>query len=294
MTGFRKYHPLASAAYILSVTMITALVWHPYITIVSLIFAAVTAVELKGIRAVRIMAALLPFCLLSCGINLLFNNAGSTVLFYLPTGNAATLETLIYSLCAAAAVIAMVMWFYCANELMGCDKTVYLLGRAAPGLGLLISMIMRFIPLMARRIKLTVYAQRFTGCDIRSGGLMLRLKNAFRILSTAIAAAAEGAAQSAISMKARGYGAKNVRRSSYTIYRFALKEWIVLAIVTAVTAAVILGCCTDSLAYGFYPNFYISTDPAAFLPIAFLAVLCVVPITIDIYESRRIKHADAV
>ncbi len=297
MRGFKKYHPFASAVFLLSVTLITAFLQHPLFTAVSLITASLTAVSLKGIKALKPLLYILPFYLFACVINLLFNNAGVTVLFVLPTGNNATLETLAYSLNSGAAMAALVMWFYCSCEIFTSDKVAYLLGCAAPKLGLLLTMILRFVPLLARRIKQCAHAQRFIGCDVYSGGPVVRVKNAVKVLSTAIAACAEGAARTAVSMKGRGYGIKGVRRTSYTVFRFAAKEAAVTVAVFALTAAIAAGGAFGAAEYGFYPYIFAKTDAAAIILAAAWTLLCVIPLSINLTEKLRIsevKHIDAV
>ncbi|MCH5324716.1 MAG: cobalt transporter [Eubacterium sp.] len=285
MRGIKKYHPLAGTAFFLAVMLITAFIQSPYFVAVSLIFSVLTALNVSGKKVIKLLLITLPFFIISCGINLLFNNAGVTVLFYLPTGNAATLETLIYSVNAGGMLISLVMWFACVTEIMTSDKIVYLFGSIAPRLGLLISMILRFVPLLVRRIKETAQAQKFVGCDIYGESVLQRVKNALRVLSVAIAASAEGAAQTAASMKGRGYGLKGVRRTSYTVYGFAAKEAAAVAVVLAASALIIAGACAGWTEYHFYPDFATRADGFTLITLIAWAVLCALPLVINIYES---------
>lgn len=293
MRGFKKYHPLAGAAYFLAVILITAFLQSPFFIAVSFIFSLLTAINVSGRKILKLLFIIVPFYILSCVINLLFNNAGITVLFYLPTGNAATLETLIYSLNSGAMMTALVMWFVCITEIMTSEKIVYLFGRIAPRLGLLISMILRFVPILIRRINDTAHAQKFIGCDIYSGNIINRVKNAFKVLSVAIAASAEGAAHTAVSMKGRGYGIKGVRRTSYTVYYFAAKEAVTVAVVLISSAVIIAGTCAGWADYHFYPYFFAKADMFTLILLIAWTLLCALPLAINIYESK-VRQVDTI
>ncbi len=284
MRGCEKFHPIIALAYYLPIMIITASAQSPYLTVLSLIFSAIYAVELLGRRMVKLGIIVLIMYALSCVVNLFFNNAGVTVLFYLPTGNAVTAETLLYSLNTGAAMCALILWFACMTETVTSDKTVYLFGAVAPRLGLLISMTLRFIPLLSRRLKQSALAHKFVGYDIYGGKLSDRAKNAVQVLTSVTASSVEKAAITANSMKGRGYGKKGVRRTNYTVYRFAAKDALAGILIVICTAVPTAGLISGAVGYRFYPDAYIEYN--GFTPVAvfFWAVLCALPIMADIKE----------
>ena len=60
--------------------------------------------------------------LTSAVINPLFSHRGSTLLFYLFTGNPVTLESIVYGVATAGIICAMIMWFGSFNIIITTDK----------------------------------------------------------------------------------------------------------------------------------------------------------------------------
>ena len=58
---------------------------------------------------------------------------------------------------------AIVIWFMSFNIVMSADKLIYLFGKAAPVLGLTLSMVFRFIPLLQARYREISMGQRCMG-----------------------------------------------------------------------------------------------------------------------------------
>ena len=138
-----------------------------------------------------------------------------------------TLESIIYGLVAAVMLAAVMMWFSCYTEVITSDKFVYLFGRVIPGLSLVLSMALRFVPKFKEQIGIVTEAQRCIGRDVSQGSLFRRTSIAVTILSIMVTWSLENAIETADSMKSRGYGLPG--RTAFSIYSFDGRDGKALA-----------------------------------------------------------------
>ncbi len=77
-----------------------------------------------------------------------------------------------YGLAAGGMLAAVLMYFSFLNEVMTSDKIIYLFGKTAPSLALILSMTLGFVPRIRRQFSKTADAQkclnRGTGGKIKS------------------------------------------------------------------------------------------------------------------------------
>ena len=149
--AFSRCHPLVNFVFFTLVVALTMLVLHPVLLAISLAGAAAYGAYLRRGQVWRSWRTLLPVLALTAAVNPLFSHRGVTVLAYFPSGNALTLESILYGLAAAALLCCAVLWLGCCSDVMTTDKFVYLFGRLAPVLSLLLSMTLRFVPRLRRR-----------------------------------------------------------------------------------------------------------------------------------------------
>ena len=203
---------------------------HPVFLALSLLGALGYCAVLRGWRSLgRTIGWLVPFLVLMAALNALFNHAGVTMLFYLPNGNPVTREALCYGAAAAAMFAAVILWFQCCNVVMTAEKYLYVFGSALPGVSLLLSMALRFVPKFSAHIRAVRAAQASLGCGTREGSAWQRLKNGARILSVTVSWALESGITAADSMKSRGYGAG--RRTYFGNYRFTRRDGVLLSLI---------------------------------------------------------------
>ena len=152
--SFSALHPALTFCYFAAVLLLTMLVLHPVFLALSLLGALGYCAVLRGWRSLgRTLGWLVPFLVLMAALNALFNHAGVTMLFYLPNGNPVTREALCYGAAAAAMFAAVILWFQCCNVVMTAEKYLYVFGSALPGVSLLLSMALRFIPKFSAHIR---------------------------------------------------------------------------------------------------------------------------------------------
>jgi len=166
--AFPHYHPAAVFLYIAAAIVCAMFTMQPVYVVIS--FAAGTAYAiylggarkyLLGLRPLAIMFALIAV------INPLTNHRGATVLFMIGD-SPITLQALLYGLCAGGMLICVFVWFMCYQRLITNDKFMYLFGRAAPTSAMVISMILKFVPIMTVRMREISNAQAALG--VRGSG----------------------------------------------------------------------------------------------------------------------------
>ena len=144
------FDPIALTAYFLSVSLAVVTV-NPIIVLISLFGSLITLAVIKGANAKFLLISLLGFVLLSL-INPIFSHRGDTVLIvvnHLPI----TLEAVLFGINSSASVLSAVIWFRAYSLMMTSDRYQYIFGRFSPKTALLLSMTLRFVPLLSEETK---------------------------------------------------------------------------------------------------------------------------------------------
>ena len=287
--SFDRCHPAVNFLYFALVLGFTMFLMHPVSLAVSIVSAAVYAVQLNGAGAVkRSMKCLLPMALLAAVVNPAFNHAGVTIIMYLPGGNPLTLESILYGLAASGMLLAALLWFSCVTAILTTDKFVYLFGRIAPALGLVLSMTVRFVPRFAARFREARAARR---CLAPAGqeGLIARLRELAAVLSAMVSWSMENAMDTADSKKSRGWGLPG--RTAYTVYRLTDRDrglllWLGLAGVFLLSCA-----ASGAMDWRYYPT--VRGSLTGVLPVSgqivYLA-LCLTPVILNGWEAVQWKR----
>lgn len=251
--AFSGYHPSLNFLYFALVLLFSMCWMHPLYLAISLTGALCYAVSLKGKRAVRFaVMGLVPMTALVALVNMAFNHEGATILTYLPSGNPLTLESIYYGLAASGMLASVLLWFSSCNEVLTSDKLVYLFGRIAPALSLILSMSLRFVPNFQTRMQTVCEAQRCMGRDTEQGNLFQRVKNAVRVFSIMVTWSLENAIETADSMRARGYGLP--RRTAFSIYRFDGRDKTMLVWLIFCGGYLMAGWIADGMYFRYYPT----------------------------------------
>lgn len=285
--AFTDVHPAVQFGFFTAVMLFTMLIQQPVIVITSLLCSLIYGFYVGGRSSRRsFLRLILPSSFLVCIINPLFNHAGITILFYLPDGNPFTLESVIYGLVSGSMFSAVMLWCLCLRFTMTSDRIIFLFGRAAPKLGLLLSMIIRFIPQFTSQFRCVRSSQRCLGKDINQGNIFRRTSNFVRILSSVIGWSMEHSLITADSMKSRGYGLG--RRTSYTIFRFERRDLFLLSFTLLLSALVIFGFINSLGEFCYFPA--VSQIGVSFVDIftyVAFALLCVFPGIMDLKEGKK-------
>lgn len=288
---FCSCHPLVNITYFALVIGITMFSISPYFLAVTLILSWSYAFVLKGPRSLKQNILIsLAMLLIMAIINVFFNNNGETVLLYINT-NRITAESIAYGIASAVMLISVVVWFSCFNVIITADKLIWLFGKIAPVLGLTLSMIFRFIPLLKTRFAEITLGQKCMKRSHTEGNFIRRGRQLLKEVSILIAWSLEASIESADSMEARGYGLKG--RTSFHLFKFSRRD-IMLLILMAVTAApVIYGAYIGVTNMYFYPKLVLPRlDLTTALILCSYWVLASSPMIVDIIGEYKWKQSD--
>ena len=262
--AFSELNPFVLLVYYGVVLVVSATLLHPAVLVLSLIGGVCTASCRIGMkRALLRLAKALPLGLLTAVVNPIFSHEGATILTYLPGGNPLTLESILYGAAAGLMLLDSLIWFVTISETFTGEKWMYMLGKIVPALSLILSLIFRFVPKLLRQLKQINDALALSEAD------QSKLKRAFHAFSAVISWALEDAAETADSMRCRGYGLPG--RTAYHRYRFDLRDGLMLALVLALSTG--LFACMPG--YHYFPKFHAdSINSGVFC----FAVMCLLPI----------------
>ncbi len=283
--GFKGMHPISGLLFYLLMFIFGMLSTHPISLLSGFICAFIYDIKLRGKKAILFtIKIVLPFIILSALINGLFNHRGVTVLFTLPDGNNFTLEAIIYGLIFSLKAGQTLIWLCSWNEIMTTEKVIFLLGRISPKIALLISMALRFIPLITEQAFVISVAQKGIGSKGDSVSFIPRLKNAVHRLSILVSWTLERGIDTSDSMRARGYGLKG--RTSYNAYIFSVKDVIFCVFL-------LIGATAYALSYNCFTATY---DPVISIPfidiriillsLLFLLIM-LLPFIVDVTEEKK-------
>lgn len=286
-TGFKTYHPIVNLIYFLFAIFFSMFFMNPISLAISLLCSFAYSAMLRGFSAVgKSMLFLLPLACAAAVINTAFSHEGITIITYLPSGNPLTAESIVFGATAAVMLINAILWFSCLNEIMTSDKYIYLFGRIIPSLSLVLSMTLRFVPKFKRQLKNITDAQRCIGKSISSGNILRRAKNGLAILSIMTSWALENAADTADSMKSRGFGLP--KRTSFSIFSFDKRDAFAAAFIVSAGIYTVIGYAVGGMYFRYFPSIKYA-EPTPYNISIFFAYLslCAYPIITELVEERK-------
>ena len=304
-SGFKGYHPLVNVLFFISIIAFGMLLRHPVYLVISFISSTAYYLKLSGKDGRKtVFRFLLPMLLFVVIINSFFNHYGVTTLFILPSGNNFTFEALVMGIVSGITVVSVIQWFFCCNEVVTEDKFMHIFGRILPKGALVVSMILRFVPLYRRRYKEISQARKCIGLN-GTDSFICKMKNTFKNIGILVSWSFENAIETADSMKARGYGLKG--RTYYSRFQWDTGDTLALILLVLFDALIIFGLVSNS-AYCIYNPYVIINQPSeigttyiinelnlTINPFGFLSIisliaftlLCFLPLTIDLKEDIK-------
>ncbi len=208
----------------------------------------------------------LPLTLLLAATNPLISHNGRTPLFFL-NGNAFTLEAIWYGVFIAVMIVAVLLWGKSYSKIVTSDKFLYLFGRAVPKTALVLSVAIRYVPMLQRRARQTRDTQKTLGL-FSTGSTADTLAGTAKVYSATVGWSLENAVETGRHMRARGWGAG--KRTSFSTFRFRAADAAMLAFTLLAGGFVLFSAAKGALAFTFYP----SPAAAPFTPAAAAAYAC--------------------
>lgn len=283
--GFKSLHPVTNLIFFLFTFILSLTSTNPFLILLCFIGAIIYDVKLqKGTALNYILRFVIPLIVFITVFNSIFSHYGVTVLFVMKNGNNFTLEAIIYGLVTGVKMGSMLLWLDCCNEIITSEKIIYLFGNISPKLALVISMVLRFIPLIRAQSQEIVKAEKGIGVDVTSKNFFKKIATASRRLSILVSWTLERGIDTTDSMKARGYGLKG--RTSYGNYVFMHIDGIISLLCLMATA--VLFACKNKLETYYNPVIIIpKSDTVAIVSIIFFAVVLMTPIVFDLTEEKK-------
>lgn len=282
---FACCHPAVNLMYFVFTIGITMFSTGPAFLAETLVFSWTYSILLNGKKAIKTnIIFTVPVLIIMTVINTFFTHNGATVLFYLNYGRI-TLEALLYGLAAAVLLSSVIVWFSCFNVIMSSDKLIYFFGKIAPVLGLTLSMIFRFIPLLKSRYKEISMGQRCMGCH-QKGSYLSKLRQTAKEVSILISWSLEAAIETSDSMEARGYGLPG--RTSFHLFKLTQTDKMLLAAMGLCGGIAAIGCALGKTSIYYYPV-VVLTNWDIMTVVTFIAytALLMIPLMIDIIGELK-------
>lgn len=272
----RNYHPIVDMLYFTTVISCAMVFNHPVCIAAGFCAAFVYSLMLGKKNTYIVWLAVVTAVL-----NPLFNHAGVTIICYLPGGNPLTAESIEYGIASAVILATVILYFSCFNEIMTSDKILYLFGRAAPSVSLILSMTLRFVPDFKRCIRGIADAKKAAGEDVST--TFGKIKSGVDTLSAAVTYCLENAVETSDSMQARGGGGK---RCTYSIFRFDKRDKKMLVLLLLLLFYVLAAAFFGEFHFAYFPKIK-RADISLYGIGAFAAyaILCFVPVITGIKEE---------
>ncbi len=290
MTGsrdtFSSYDPVINFIFFAGAVVFSMFFIHPLFLICTFFLSSVYYLTVKGRSGIRLIIGMIPLFIFMSAVNPLLNSAGDTVMFTYFGGRPYTFEALCYGMALSCMFISVIIWFASYSIVMTSDKFMYIFGRTAPSLSLVFTMILRFLPLYRKKAAQISSARSCIGRSGSQGTRGEKIRSGMTILSALTSWALEGGIVTADSMRSRGYGSGS--RTAFSIYRFGLRDMLLMAVMVALAIIVILCGATGSAGASYTPEMNISpasdihTAAGAAAYFVFLSLPSVINITEEI------------
>ena len=284
-TALSAYHPAVTMVYFVLVLLCTMCLMHPAALGLSLLGGLCFAGLCVGGTAMRRqLFYLLPLMGFTTIVNALLVREGETVWLRLFGRFPLTMESAVFGLAAGVMLASAFLWFSAFNKIMSTDKLLFLFGGRAPHLALLLTMSFGFIPELRRRWKQVALAQAGVGRSLHIGSLAQRFESGTAILSVMLTWSLEQAADTADSMKSRGYGLPNP--SAYQRYSIEIRDIFLLFFLLACGGLVAVGWWMGGLVWSYFPGLSVDIKSGGILLLGGYAMLCAAPHFLQRKEAR--------
>ena len=286
MRGFKELDPIVIAAYYLCAVGTVMFCMHPVIIILSLLGSVVLFITLDIRHKPGIHISFFALFLILALINPVWYHNGVTVLFVV-NDNPITLEATLYGIFAAGMMISVLYRFRTFSMVMTADKLMRVFGKLSPKAALILSMALRYVPLMRHQNTKIRNTQKALGI-YRGDNIADTLKGEARIFSIMATWSLETGIITADSMEARGYGSH--RRTNFSIYRFTVSDAVFFTITIILTTIVITAAAAGETDFSFYPALSsLSDSPLAAASYTSYGILSFMPALLEWKEVIRLK-----
>lgn len=288
---FGSYHPVVNFIYFTFILVFSMVFMNPVCLLSSLfcsfVFYRLIYPEIPLKKTLGLIFSAVFFLSVT---NSLFSHNGVTILFYLPSGNPLTLESLLYGFFSGVMLSAVILWFMCLSKVISSEKIIWLFSRFSPSVSLLITMILSFIP------KFTGHYKNIRDAELISPGegknIKDKIKIAYSCFVSTVSFCLENAIETSDSMKSRGYGSG--KRTFYSNYRFRDRDKICLLFIITASFFILCGAFSGQFYFRFYPDIQIkSHEPITVTLYISYFLSGLMPIYLEVKERAKWKHSES-
>lgn len=256
-SGFASCHPWVVLLYLIAVLIVTMSGMHPVMIVTSFCISLAYSFFVCG-KTVwkRTLFVGVFVAVFAMGILPLFRHNGVTPLFYM-NDMAVTFESIFFGGMMTLLLLAVLQWFFVWNELLGQEKLMYLIGRPFPAIALIVSMTMRLMPLLEKRLAEIRAANQGLGGG-RLHGKHQRRRMGLRNLSVLVSWSLEDSLETSTLMETRGYGIQ--RRTSFHLYKWRFWDTVWIMGVLALLAVEIWLLMGGNASYAYFPELHFEME----------------------------------
>lgn len=257
MNRIAENHPCVDFFYFVCVIFFTVTIKHPIFLLVSLCGAVLLNFSLGNKKAFSGFMVFAPLFFVLSFLNPFVSHWGETVLFNC-FGNPQkpfTFEALCYGFKMALTFLAVSQWFFSYAVIMTSEKFTYLFSRFIPSVSLMLTMIFRFLPSLAKKFEEVKEARFCAGLssDVeKKHDLKKKIREAVQIAGTVFVRELEDGITTAKSMENRKFGA--AKRTSYLNFGFYLRDGILSALYLFCAVFFGYGLAKGNFSAVFYPK----------------------------------------
>ena len=257
MPKISKFHPVTALIYYLGLLYVGTTFLNPIflvLLIVNLIFVNNLTDKLERANQFKLM---MIFMLIFMSIlNPLTSSRGRTLLFYV-FSHAVTLEALLYGVTFGLSISSVLLVFSSFNAVINGEKLIYLFSGISKNLALIVVMVLRYIPLFAKRYREVSEISEWN--SVKNGRVRFidKIKNPFLNLTCVFSRSLEDGFDTSVSMKARGFGISK-KRSFYSDFKFKTTDLCCIVLMLLCISTVTFLWMTRLSYFAIYPEIYIA------------------------------------
>ena len=246
---------------------------HPLFSFSSLLLALLEFLYLQRGKSKNILLWYSVMFLMVLFFNALLNPLGETVLVYWLNQRPITLEALTYASVVGMNFVAVMLWFSCYNSIMTTDKIT-----------LVLTMILRLIPLLRKKTQSIVTARNCIGKSTKGDSAKDALHGGTEVLSILTSCALEDALLTADSMRSRGYVDRT--HSSYQVYGWTGRDRALFISYLVAMAITLCGIIKGAASAEYFPQICFSEqDLLTITTLIVYSIFLSIPILIDLWEE---------
>ncbi|MDF0479116.1 energy-coupling factor transporter transmembrane protein EcfT [Vagococcus sp. PNs007] len=290
------YHPVLLLSYYCLVLLTTMFTDNPLVRGISFLGAmcACWLVLEKDLfyKNIKLGSLMVFVATLS---NFLFVHRGATILYILKFRlfeknyrYLFTLESIVYGASFGLMMFAMLLWFQSLNKVLTTEKVTFLFGRLLPKLALVLSMVMRFLPMYQSQMRTIQQAQEGLGQSF-SGSVKEKATKGTLVLGSLFSWALENAIETSDSMNARGFGMKG--RTNFSIFKWRGRDMSFLFILFLAGCGISYSMLHQSFKFTYYSHlrFLQENQLTSMVGYGFISITFLMPILVEVKEWLRWK-----